>query len=59
MIDLPIRSRNIWVTLVPGFTIVETPKLKVSISFMYRTYCCGSGMSRPHSCRSAASCSSE
>ena len=34
MIDLPIRSRNIWLTLVPGFTIVETPKLKVSISFM-------------------------
>ena len=32
--DLPIRSRNILVTLSPGLTIVETPKLKVSISFM-------------------------
>ena len=57
MIDLPIRSKNILLTLSPGFTIVETPKLKVSISFMNRTYCCGSGMSSPQSWRISSSCS--
>src|SRR3954447_19836412 len=57
--DLAIRVQNMLLTSVPGLRIVETPKLNVSICFMYVTYCCGSGTSRPHSCRIASSCSAE
>src|SRR5512141_2525725 len=57
--DLPIRSLNSEFTEASGLTTVEVPKLNVRDCFMNSMYCWGSGTSRPHSCRIAASCSGE
>src|SRR3954468_21721063 len=54
--DFAIRDQNRLLTLASGFKIVEVPKLNVSICPMYWTYCSGNGTSKPHSCRTCASC---